>query len=72
MEKIVIAYDESEMSKELMTTLSELFPECEIIGVPKDPKVPGMDGDHAPLQDVSQTRDVTGSKESGECRRSRL
>ncbi len=59
MKKIVIAYDESEMSKVLMTTLSELFPECEIIGVSKDPKGLGRNGDHAPLQDVSQTRDVT-------------
>ncbi len=59
MEKIVIVYDELEEPKALMTALSELFPECEIIGVSKDTKILGPDGGHVPSKDVSQTNDVT-------------
>ncbi len=61
MDKIVIAYDGSEAPKALMVTLAELFPDCEIIAVSNGTKTLGVEKNHVPSKEISQTKDITGS-----------
>ena len=60
MDRIVIVYDESKAPKAWIATLAELFPECEIIAVPKETKTLGVDGGNAPSKKISQTSDIEG------------